>query len=176
VTGQDDALFPEPSGMAALLLQHAELAERVQFLENLLSGHAGGAVQPEETDPHQADLGKDDVYRPVPAPQWWRLEGDARAEAIARLAAWVDQVYRPSYPAFAARLPECWAEHAICLFTLDWLSELHAVLYLQKRRVPRDLAEQADWHERHLPAAAELMDAGTKFCPHVTTGARGEAQ
>jgi hypothetical protein len=169
VTGHDDALFPAPEGMAALLLQHAELAERVQFLENLLAGHAG------EADPQQGEVA-DDVYRPAPAPQWWRLEGDARAEAIARLAAWVDQVYRPSYPAFAARLPECWAEHPICLFTLDWLSELHAVLYLQKRRVPRDLAEQADWHERHLPAAAELMDAGTKFCPHVTTGAMGEAQ
>src|SRR5690349_14563321 len=64
-------------------------------------------------------------YQPVPAPRWWLLEGRDRQQAIDRLTGWVETVYRPSYGHLAARLPACWPEHPLCLFMLDWLSELH---------------------------------------------------
>ena len=48
-------------------------------------------------------------------------------------------------------------EADLCLFVLDWLSELHASLYLQPRRTPPMLSGQAEWQTRYLPAAAELM-------------------
>src|SRR5258708_35200970 len=106
--GQDDALFPVPAeaGTAALLLQLAELTERVGVLEDMLA--------------KEPDLAG---YTPIPAPKWWLLDGEERAEAIARLAAWVDEVYGPSYGHLARLLPACWAEHALCLFVLDWLCE-----------------------------------------------------
>jgi hypothetical protein len=152
VTGQDDALFPAPDdgGSAAVLLKLAELGSRVGALEDLLT--------------EEPDLAG---YKPIPAPKWWLLEGEERAEAIARLAAWVDQVYRPSYGHLAARLPACWTDHPLCLFALDWLCELHSVLYLRARRSPSTLAGQAEWTIRQLPAAADLMAADAKGCEHA---------
>ncbi len=34
-------------------------------------------------------------YRPIPAPRWWQLAGEERAQAIGRLHAWVEQIYAP---------------------------------------------------------------------------------
>lgn len=151
MTAQDDALFREPDeGVnAAVLLQMASLDERLGALESLL-------------------LDEPDLpgYKPIPAPKWWLLEGDERAEAIERLAAWVDQVYRPSYGHMARLLPSCWTEHPLCLFVLDWLCELHSVLYLRARRPVSTLAGQAEWHIRQLPAAADLMASEAKACEH----------
>jgi len=154
VSSPDDALFPAPDkdGNAAVLLQLAELAERVQAVEDLLFA-----------EPDRAG------YTPIPAPRWWLLDGDERAEAIARLAAWVDEVYRPSYGHVARLLPACWADHPLCLFVLDFLCELHSVLYLRDRRGASTLAGQAEWHIRHLPAAADLMAAEAKGCEHTRT-------
>lgn len=149
---QQDAMFPAPddSGVAAALMQLADLAGRIQALENLL------ASQPDHAS-----------YTPIPAPRWWLLAGEKRAEAVARLAAWVDQVYRPSYGHLAALLPECWAEHNLCVFVLDWLCELHSVLYLRARRPASVLAGQAEWTIRQLPAAADLMAAEARGCDHA---------
>jgi hypothetical protein len=158
VTGQDDVLFPEPDdgGHAAVLLQLAELGSRVQDLEDLLAG-----------EPDRAG------YTPIPAPRWWQLAGEERAEAIARLASWVDEVYRPSYGHMAARLPACWQQHNLCLFVLDWLAELHSVLYLRARRSAATLAGQAEWTIRQLPAAADLMAAEARGCEHGRMRANG---
>jgi hypothetical protein len=151
VTGQAEALFPVPDdgGQAAVLLQLAELGSRIRALEDLLAD-----------EPDRAG------YKPIPAPKWWQLAWEERADAIARLAAWVDQVYRPSYGGLAARLPACWAEHALCLFILDWMCELHSLLYLRASRAASTLAGQAEWHIRHLPAAADLMAAEGRACEH----------
>jgi hypothetical protein len=145
-----EALFPVPDAMPAVLLRLAELSSRVQVLEDLLAG--------------EPDLAG---YRPAAAPKWWLLEGEERAKAIARLAAWVEQVYRPSYGHLAARLPACWAEHDLCLYVLDWLAELWSVLYLRARRSPSTLAGQAEWTIRQLPSAADLMAAEAKACEHA---------
>lgn len=158
LTGDDGALFPAPhdGGNAAVLLQLASLGERVQMLEDMLT--------------EEPDLAG---YTPIPAPRWWLLEGEERAGAIARLAAWVDQVYRPCYGRLAGQLPACWAEHPLCLFVLDWLCELHSVLYLRARRAASTLAGQAEWTIRQLPAAAELMAAEGRGCEHVRARASG---
>jgi hypothetical protein len=108
----------------------------------------------------------DQRYQPAPAPRWWNLTGPEREAAITRLHAWIDQVYRPCYGQLAALLPRCWAEHPLCLFTLDWLSELWSVLYLSAARSDRILAAQAEWQTRLLPGAADQMAADSDGCPH----------
>ena len=70
------------------------------------------------------------AYQPSAAPKFWKLDGPARDQAIGKLRAWVEQVYRPGYGHLAASLGECWEQHPLCLYILDWLSELWSVLYL----------------------------------------------
>jgi hypothetical protein len=154
MTDQDDALFPAPDDgrSAAVLLQLASLSERLDALEALLF-----------EEPDVAG------YQPIPAPKWWLLDGEERAGAIERLAAWVDEVYRPSYGHVARQLPPCWAEHPLCLYVLDWLSELWSWLYLRPRRAAKTVAGQAEFHIRQLPAAADLMAAEAKGCEHART-------
>jgi hypothetical protein len=106
-------------------------------------------------------------YQPSPPPRFWKLDGEAREEAIARLRAWVEHVYRPGYGHLAASLGGCWEQHPLCLYALDWLSELWSVFYLQPRRTASTLAGQAEWQTRLLTAAAEQMAAETTRCEHA---------
>jgi hypothetical protein len=150
---------PVPAVMVAVaehgerLAEHdgrlSELGTRLLAVEGLL-----------DSEPDRAG------YSPVPAPKWWILPERDRADAIDRLAAWVDQVYAASYGHLAAMLAPCWQEHELCLFVLDFLSELHSVLYLRHARSAPTLADQAEFHLRILPAAAELMRAETTRCDH----------
>ena len=111
-----------------------------------------------------------DSYRPPPAPRWWKLSGDEREAALARLRAWVEQVYRPSYGHLAAALGPCWDQHPLCLFGLDWLMELWSALYLTPERDTSGLASQAEWQIRLLPALAEQMHLETTRCQHRQPG------
>ena len=106
-------------------------------------------------------------YRPSPAPPWWKLDGDQRQEAIGRLRAWVEQVYRPGYGHLAAALGSCWEQHPLCLYGLDWLMELWSVLHLTGTRGAPVLASQAEWQTRLLPALAEQMHIETTRCQHT---------
>lgn len=106
------------------------------------------------------------VYRPTPAPRWWKLQGEEREQAVARLRKWVEQIYRPMY-GHLATLGPCWPEHPLCLVILDWLSELWSVLYLQSRRTANILTSQAEFQIRVLPAAAEQLAAETARCEHA---------
>jgi hypothetical protein len=123
-----------------------------------------------------ADTGRDehdpDRYQPVPAPHWWKNNELERQMAVDRLHAWVDQVYQPGYGRLAATLPACWEQHPLCLYILDWLSELWSVLYLSPERDNAILAAQAEWHTRLLPAAAEQMTHETITCQHTSTDRR----
>ena len=89
-----------------------------------------------------------------------------REAAIDRLRAWVEQIYQPGYGHLAAALPPCWDRHPLCLFTLDWLSELWSVLYLSPDRTATTLAAQAEWQTRLLPAAATQMTHEAAHCQH----------
>ena len=111
-------------------------------------------------------------YQPPAAPRFWKLDGAAREEAIAKLRAWVEQVYRPGYGHLAASLGDCWDQHPLCLYILDWLSELWSVLYLRPARTPGTLAGQAEWHTRLLTAAAEQLARETRRCGHATSRSR----
>ena len=147
-------------GLAAALLQLAGHADQLRELREAIE--ALRKTVDSLTDPGSGK-GR---YQPVPAPRWWLLDDPDRQAAIDRLAAWVETVYRPSYGHQAARLPACWPEHPLCLFMLDWLSELHASLYLQPRRTPPVLSGQAEWQSRLLPAAADAMALEGAACSH----------
>jgi hypothetical protein len=108
-------------------------------------------------------------YQPSAAPKFWKLDGPARDQAISKLRAWVEQVYRPGYGHLAASLGGCWEQHPLCLYVLDWLSELWSVLYLAPDRTPGTLAGQAEWHTRLLAAAAEQLARETRSCAHGTS-------
>ena len=148
---------------AAALLAIADHAELLARLGHQVADLATRLQVLERRRDEQADAGG---YTPIPAPRWWMLPREDRLEAVERLAAWVDQVYARSYGHLATMLAPCWREHDLCLFLLDFASELHSVLYLQSSRSARTLADQAELSLRILPAAAELMRAETARCDH----------
>jgi hypothetical protein len=136
----------------------------VQVLDELSGKVTTLAAKVAEVLPDEDGQAK--VYRPSPAPRFWKLEGPARDEAMIKLRAWVEQIYRPMYGHLAALGP-CWEKHPLCLVTLDWLSELWSVLYLQAKRNPSTLSGQAEFQTRLLPAAASQLGIETARCEHA---------
>jgi hypothetical protein len=112
-----------------------------------------------------------DSYQPGPAPPWWNLAPADRAEPLARLRAWVEQVYRPGYGHLAAALPSCWEAHDLCLYALDIAAALWSVLYLQPARTPALVSAQAEYQARILPALAAQLITETTRCGHPCTPA-----
>jgi hypothetical protein len=149
---------------AAILAGLTDLTTRVRDLAARLNH-----ISPPDDDPEPG-------YQPGPQHRFWQLDGPDRDQAITRLRAWTDQVYRPGYGHLAAQLGPCWDQHPLCLYTLDWLSELWSVLYLQPFRTPDILAGQAEWQTRLLAAAAQQMTAETTRCPHTRTTRPGYPQ
>ena len=156
------------------------LASAVGDLQGTTAGHARTLAVLDGLDRQVADLaaaaaghipadGDGSGYQPPAAPKFWKLDGPAREAAIGKLRAWVEQVYRPGYGHLAASLGECWEQHPLCLYILDWLSELWSVLYLAPTRTPGTLAGQAEWHTRLLAAAAEQLARETRGCGHGTS-------
>jgi hypothetical protein len=167
----------------------AALASTVSELKGTTASHAQTLAVLDGLDRQVAELAADvaghiptdgdrSAYQPSAAPRFWKLDGPARDQAIDKLRAWVEQVYRPGYGHLAASLGECWEQHPLCLYILDWLSELWSVLYLAPTRTAGTLAGQAEWHTRLLVAAAEQLARETRGCTHstsrygTTTGAR----
>jgi len=103
-------------------------------------------------------------YQPIPAPRWHLLHGRERGEALARLHAWVETVFRPGYGHLAGQVGPCWEQHDLCLYQLAWLSEMHTAIFLAPERL---LPAEADWHTRLLPAAVALMAEETGRCDHL---------
>jgi hypothetical protein len=103
-------------------------------------------------------------YQPIPAPRWHLLDGREREQAVARLRAWIDTVFRPGYGHLAAQVGPCWEQHDLCLYQLAWLSEMHTAIFLAPERL---LSSEADWHARLLPAAVALMADETGRCDHL---------
>jgi hypothetical protein len=153
-----------PDPLPAALLAIAEQQEQLAVLSDQFDEFGTRLQVLERRRDDQADQAG---YAPIPAPRWWLLPAPDRAEAVDRLAAWVDQVYVRSYGHLAAMLAACWPEHDLCLFILDFVSELHSFLYLRPVRSARTLGEQAELMLRIMPAAAELMRAETARCDHT---------
>ena len=158
---------------AAVSARLAELTGQTAALGHVMDEHAAALAR--LTAPSQA--GPDgDGYHPEPAPAWWKLAADSRAEAIARLRAWVEQVYRPGYGHLAAGLGPCWPAHDLCLYALDIACELWSVLYLQPARSPALLSAQAEYQARILPALADQLHIETRTCGHPRHPAPADGQ
>ena len=156
--GQNAAL----DAIGATLTRHDVIIETTRRTR-----HRGRRPHTPSSPTAAGDVGdQDSGYQPVPAPRWWKLTGPERDTATDRLRAWVEQIYRPGYGQIAATLPPCWDQHTLCLYTLDWLSELWSFLYLGPDRTLRTLAAQAEWQTRLLPAAAEQMATDAVRCTH----------
>jgi hypothetical protein len=148
---------------AALSGQLTELAGQAAGISRTLQEYAAALARLTATNPSDAEPGG---YRPEPAPTWWKLPADGRDEPVARLRAWVDQVYRPGYGHLAASLGPCWETHDLCLYGLDILAELWSVLYLQPGRSPALVSAQAEDQARLLPALADQLRIETNRCGH----------
>ena len=147
--------------MTTILGRHAAVVDALGGLDQQVAGLARDIAHLSTND------GADSLaYRPQPTSRWWQLAATEREAAIDRLRAWIEQIYQPSYGHLAAALPTCWDRHPLCLFTLDWLSELWSVLYLSPERSASTLAAQAEWQTRLLPAAATQMTLEAAHCQH----------
>lgn len=179
--------------LTAVILRITELAERLAILEDREASTTGqvavvvgnqerlldslgdlnkqvAAIAAKLQQAH-AERGSDTGNRDVHGdpPHWWRLEGDDRKRAVARLRAWIDQVYRPGYGYVAASLAPCWDQHPLCIFGLHWLMELWSELYITGPKQIPDYASQAEWQTRLLPALAEQIRLETSRCQHART-------
>lgn len=158
--------------VAAVLMELAEIREQVTGLRIARADDQSRitdltAALQRVTGQRRAgkkDEEEEEGYEPIPAPRWWQLAGEERADAIGRLRAWVATVFRPGYGHLARQVGPCWEQHDLCLYLLAWLSELHAVIFLTPER---PLTSEADWHIRLLPAAAAQMAAETGGCDHL---------
>jgi hypothetical protein len=158
---------------AAVNGQLAELADQAAGISRMLQEYAAAITQ--LTGTNSADT-ESDGYRPGPAPTWWKLAADGRHEPVARLRAWVEQVYRPGYGHLAASLGPCWDQHDLCLYGLDIAAELWSVLYLQPARTPALISAQAEYQARILPALADQLRAETNRCGHPRNPAPADRQ
>jgi hypothetical protein len=173
-----------------LVLQLAEAVERVNAVHDLATRQAALLETLDGLDQRVAALttrlthmtattkraGEDETYTVAPTPRWWKLDGTERDEALNRLRAWVEQIYRPGYGQLAATLAPCWDQHPLCLYGLDWLMELWSALYLTPERKPPALASQAEWQTRLLPALAEQLHHETTRCEHDRPASAPRAQ
>jgi hypothetical protein len=166
----------EAGHFAAISGQLTQIADMLTTISGTVNDHAAAVARLEDLDQQVAELAShiagnaadaDSGYRPGPAPRWWKLTGQARQEPIARLRAWVEQVYRPGYGQLAATLGPCWEAHDLCLYALDIAAELWSVLYLQSSRTPALLSAQAEYQTRILPALAEQLMTETSRCGHA---------
>jgi len=158
---------------AAVSKQLAELTGQAAALGRMVQEHAAALTQLAAASPADPDP---DGYCPGPAPAWWKLAAADRSEPVARLRAWVEQVYRPGYGHLAAGLGPCWLAHDLCLYGLDIASELWSVLYLQHDRTPALISAQAEYQARILPALADQLRAETNRCGHPRNPAQASGQ
>ena len=158
---------------AAVSRQLAELSGQAAALGRVVGEHAAALTQLAATSQAGPDP---DGYCPGPAPAWWKLAAADRSEPVARLRAWVEQVYRPGYGHLAVGLGPCWPAHDLCLYGLDIAAELWSVLYLQPDRTPALVSAQAEYQARILPALADQLRAETDRCGHPRNPGQASGQ
>jgi len=158
---------------AAVSRQLAELTGQAAALGRVVQEHAAALTRLTAASQPDADPAG---YCPGPTSAWWKLAAADRAEPLARLRAWVEQVYRPGYGHLAAALGPCWDQHDLCLYGLDIASELWSVLYLQPERSPALVSAQAEYQARILPALADQLRIETNRCGHPRNPAPGGGQ
>jgi hypothetical protein len=165
---------PEPA-LDAVLAQLAELRDQVVLLEAVQHRDGERIAKLDAARQHRENK-EQQAYEPAPAPRWWQASSSERGDAIARLRAWVDTVFRPGYGHLAAKVGHCWDRHDLCLYVLDWLSESWTVIYTPRERDTGMLWTAADWHTRFLPAAVTALEAETAGCDHLPSEVDGPLQ
>jgi hypothetical protein len=163
VTSQASSLSATIARINETLRRHSMIVNGLDGLDRQVEELTQRLIQPAGSSGDDAPP----AYQPVSSPRWWRLDGRERDAMTGRLRAWVEQIYKPGYGQIAATLPSCWEQHTLCLYMLDWLSELWSFLYLDPERTATSLAAQAEWQIRLLPAAAEQMAFDATGCPHA---------
>ncbi len=108
----------------------------------------------------------DEKYQPSETPLWWEADWPGRGEKIATLRNFVREIWTPLYGHLSSPLGECWPQHPLALVVLDYVSEMWSVLHLNASRSIRDLAAQAEYQTRVLPALAEQLNKETTNCVH----------
>ena len=167
----------ETSHHTAVTERLTQITDLITDIRRLLDDHQAALARLEGSDGQVTDVTAQldgtapadkgpGRFRPGPAPTWWKLADAERQEPIARLQAWIEQVYRPGYGHLAATLGPCWQRHDLCLYGLDILSGMWSVLYLQPRRTPGLLSAQAEYQARILPALADQLRLETSRCGH----------
>jgi hypothetical protein len=150
---------PPCEGIAAVLVRLAEAEQKIAALE-AAQDTAAKASKDGSGD------GESEAYQPSPAPRLWEMTAEERRDLTAHLRAWVGEVFRPGYGHLAG-LGDCWERHDLCLYLLDWLSEMHSFLYQDGERGWGVLAGQADWHTRFLPTVVAQLEEETHNCDHL---------
>jgi hypothetical protein len=158
------------SPLEAIVEQLAELRDQITILEEARARDVERFAKLEKTvakTEKAVAKKKQEGYEPEPAPRWWRASAEERREAIGRLRAWVETVFRPGYGHLAAKVRPCWDQHDLCLYVLDWLSESWTVIHQPDERDVGLLWTSMDWHTRFLPVAVSLLEAETESCDHL---------
>ena len=173
--------------ITAALQQLADHHDQLTQLTELIAG-IGDTLRE-----HQAALEKlaeapdanPDGYRPEPAPTWWKLAAADRAEPIARLQAWVEQIYRPGSPEFGGDsiLPRCSCLGGRCLPRYRRLAEPRSdhFRFCFMNICPAALSS-CSRHGRALPAGRSPrgvghLSSGTSHCAAGSPGwSKGDAQ
>jgi hypothetical protein len=137
------------------------LAEVGDLLGRMSAQIAVLTTPPGETEDDDAD------YRVNQPPPWWKPADQRCQDTAARLADWVEDVYRPVYGYLAGLLAPCWQRHPLCLAYLDVVHEAWCLLYLGHRD-PKMVFAQLDWLTRLLLQAAEVMASETRRCRDLT--------
>jgi len=160
--GRAEAIAGRVDAIATILGRHASVINAIDGIDEQVAAIARQIADLAAV----SSAAEEDTYQPAPQPRWWQLRDAERANATDRLQAWVEHVYQPGYGHLAAALPQCWERHPLCLYTLDWLSELWTVLYLSSTRSLGMLSAQAEWQTRLLPAAVDQMAREATGCRH----------
>jgi hypothetical protein len=177
---------PDDMNATAAHLRITELDERVGQLDGREDDHfSATAAQVQrldesrrETDGNLTELARviadhledpNKPHLPEPSIRWWELDdgGADREDAIADLQAWIQNVYQPGFGHLAAALPPCWAQHDLCLYILDVLSQFWMVLWLNPGRSAATVAGQADLLTRVMPQMVGIMQTEGKNCAHA---------
>jgi len=192
------AVKAQGDGLASALADQTAILASLEGIDQRIAALTREYAVASHSDSSEGDsAGEDGTRQPRPPRPWWRMTSDTAlaqqvralladettsgsgsaglagglAKDIRRLRDWASRVYLPGYGHLAATLGPCWDQHPLCLYTLDWLSELWQVLYLTRRRSASTLAAQAEFQTRLLPAAAAQMHAETSGCTAHSAGA-----
>jgi hypothetical protein len=155
--------------LVSRLDQHGEILSVLDGLDRQvleLARHVAALSESPDL-PDDDGEGTPEPYKPAPSVRWWEVDEDDRQEAVRRLGAWVQDIYVPGYGYLAAALPACWTEHELILYSLDTISELWMVLYLNPERSPATLAGQAEFQTRVLPLYVAQMRDEVRDCGHA---------